>query len=141
MSGHGKSHAAPVDAGAGHERSDIDVRPVVVVGLSIVVATAVIALLMMILLSFYLSQHSKESPAASPLAGAYGRQEPPAPRLQIDPRADLEHMRAGERETLTTYGWVDKNAGIVRLPIDRAMALLVERGLPSRPQPPSGEQP
>jgi len=41
-------------------------------------------------------------------------------------------MRAREDEILTTYGWVDRNAGIVRIPIDAAMKLTLERGLPAR---------
>ena len=52
---------------------------------------------------------------------------PPAPRLEIDSTASLLRLRAEETETLTTYGWVDKPAGVVRIPIERAMALMVER--------------
>ncbi len=33
-----------------------------------------------------------------------------------------------------SYGWVDQPAGVVRIPIDRAMELLAQRGLPTRPQ-------
>ncbi len=52
---------------------------------------------------------------------------PPEPRLEIDPRANLARQRAEEDAVLTTYGWVDKPAGVVRIPIERAMALMVER--------------
>ena len=52
---------------------------------------------------------------------------PPEPRLEIDPRASLARQRAEEDSVLTTYGWVDKPAGVVRIPIERAMALMVER--------------
>jgi hypothetical protein len=44
----------------------------------------------------------------------------------------LENLRKDEDEKLSTYGWVDKNAGRVRIPIDRAMDLVVQRGLPVR---------
>jgi hypothetical protein len=60
------------------------------------------------------------------------RRLPPEPRLQTEPREDLRNLRESEERTLTTYGWVDRNAGVVRIPIDRAMTLTVERGLPSR---------
>ena len=56
-----------------------------------------------------------------------GRQ-PPAPRLQTLPAQDLAAVRAEEDRTLTTYGWVDEQAGIVRIPIDEAMKILAERG-------------
>ena len=39
-----------------------------------------------------------------------------------------------EERTLYSYGWVDERAGIVRIPIERAMDLLVQRGLPLRSQ-------
>lgn len=52
---------------------------------------------------------------------------PPEPRLEIDPRASLARLRAAEDERLTSYGWVDKPAGVVRIPVERAMELMVER--------------
>ena len=51
---------------------------------------------------------------------------PPEPRLEIDATASLTRLRVAENARLTSYGWVDKGAGIVRIPIDRAMELLVE---------------
>ena len=52
---------------------------------------------------------------------------PPEPRLEIDPTANLARLRAEEDAKLTSYGWVDKPSGIVRIPIDRAMDLIIER--------------
>jgi hypothetical protein len=52
---------------------------------------------------------------------------PPEPRLEIDPQAHLARLHAEEDEVLHGYGWVDKPNGVVRIPIDRAMQLLVER--------------
>ena len=59
----------------------------------------------------------------------------PEPRLQIAPQLDLAAMRAREETELHSYGWVDRQAGVVRLPIDRAMELMVQRGLPVRGDP------
>lgn len=53
----------------------------------------------------------------------------PAPRLQINPAADLSALRRGEDALLAHYGWVDQPSGIVRLPIERAITLTAERGL------------
>jgi hypothetical protein len=66
------------------------------------------------------------------------RRLPPEPRLEETPAADLQEMRAAEEKLQTTYGWLDQQAGTVRLPIDRAMDLVVQRGLPARAQ--AGEQ-
>jgi hypothetical protein len=64
---------------------------------------------------------------------------PPTPRLQQFPRNELYEFRRGEQEFLEGYGWMNKEAGIVHIPIDDAMRVLVERGgLPSR-QPVEGQ--
>ena len=65
---------------------------------------------------------------------------PPEPRLQVDPRQDLSAYREREAALLDGYRWVDKNAGVVRIPIDEAMKRVVERGLPTRPVQESGQR-
>lgn len=44
----------------------------------------------------------------------------------------MQSYYQSQQNLLNTYGWVDKQNGIVRLPIDRAMELLLQRGLPVR---------
>lgn len=49
-------------------------------------------------------------------------------RANVDARRkNLRDVRAKEATDATTYGWVDKNAGVVRLPIERAMDLTAEK--------------
>ena len=55
---------------------------------------------------------------------------PPAPNLLTDEPANLLHFKTTEEEALQTYGWQDKNAGVVRIPMHRAKELLLERGFP-----------
>ncbi len=57
---------------------------------------------------------------------------PPAPRLQDAPAQDLNTFRATESDALHSYGWVEPAAGVVHIPIERAMELTLERGLPAR---------
>lgn len=52
----------------------------------------------------------------------------PEPRLQTDPHSDLNRLQAAQRKTLSTYTWVDPGHGIVQIPIERAMQLIVARG-------------
>jgi hypothetical protein len=73
------------------------------------------------------------SPPPNPLAAEYGPVRPPEPRLQAEPIRDLKQLRAAEDTILGSYGWVDVRGGVVRIPIDRAMELLVESPPPSRP--------
>ena len=67
----------------------------------------------------------------SPLASPAG-QAPPAPTLLRDEPANLKTFKDTEHSVLTSYGWVDQATGAVRLPIDRAKDLIIERGLPVR---------
>ncbi len=57
---------------------------------------------------------------------------PPEPRLQVIPAQDLSEFRARQGEELHSYGWVEPAAGVVHIPIERAMELTLERGLPAR---------
>ncbi len=63
----------------------------------------------------------------------------PTPRLEENERGQLDDIRLEEEQTLSTYGWVDQKAGAVRIPIERAMDLIAQRGLPVRQG--GGEQP
>jgi len=56
----------------------------------------------------------------------------PQPGVLVVESTVLRNFLDTEEIELATYGWVDENAGIVRLPIERAKALLLEQGLPSR---------
>ena len=56
----------------------------------------------------------------------------PLPRLQLSPPGDLQSFRAREEAELHSYGWIDRTAGVVRIPIERAMDLVLQQGLPTR---------
>ncbi len=71
----------------------------------------------------------------------YPQTEFPNPRLETDERGQLNSIRLQEEETLASYGYIDKDAGTVRIPIDRAMDLIAQRGLPVRSQSATGEAP
>ncbi len=58
----------------------------------------------------------------------------PAPQLEVNERTELNDERLREENTLSTYDWVDQKAGTVRIPIDRAMDIIAQRGLPVRSQ-------
>jgi hypothetical protein len=59
----------------------------------------------------------------------------PEPQLETNERTELNKSRQREEDILSTYDYIDQNAGTVRIPIDRAMDLLAQRGLPTRTQP------
>jgi hypothetical protein len=110
-----------------HEERDIAVRPIVVGGVGLVMLVVLVSAAMWFLLEAYRTRAARESPPASPLAETYGRRLPPEPRLQTDPLADLARLRAAEDDQLHGYAWVDRQAGRVRIPIERAMEILAAR--------------
>ena len=70
----------------------------------------------------------------TPQVAAQVKADFPEPRLESDERTEIRDFRLQEGRTLNSYGWVNQQAGVVRIPIERAMELVVERGLPVRPQ-------
>jgi hypothetical protein len=123
------------DPQAHHESSDVNIRAIFGFALGLLVTGIIIHLLVWVLFQYFTAREGRASPPAFPLAVTQGTRLPPEPRLQTNPRQDLSDLRAREDQLLSSYGWVDKNAGLVRIPIDQAMKLTVERGLPSREEP------
>jgi len=58
----------------------------------------------------------------------------PQPRLERNERLEINEFRLKEEQTLNSYGWVEHPGGAVRIPIDRAMQLIAQRGLPTTPK-------
>ena len=114
-----------------HEKSDAHVPGVYqfVVAIFAVMFVAMLAMwVMFVALEKSQPQLVEES---SPMALERGRVIPPGPRLQVVPQGTLPEMRQHEEIILNGYAWRDKERGVVRIPIQRAIDLVAERGLPS----------
>jgi hypothetical protein len=85
---------------------------------------------------------ARTQPLGPPTTPFYmGRVLPPEPRLQTQPKLDLQLTREEQQQLLNSYGWADQTTGKVRIPIDRAMDLVLQRGLPMRQQLAEGAGP
>ena len=117
-----------------HETTDANVGAVLGFGAALVAVGVLISLLVGLLLAYFNAnaREARRQQVEYPLAVARENRLPPEPRLQANPRQDLRNLRAQENQILETFGWVDESAGIVRIPIQEAMKLTVERGLPAR---------
>lgn len=118
----------------GYERRDANPASLVhfCVGLAL---TLIVAWAGMWWLLGYFGRVQPLGPSATPFQRPEERQLPPLPRLQVEPVLELNQARDQQRSELDNYGWVDRGHGIVHIPIDRAMDLILERGgLPARPQ-------
>ena len=75
---------------------------------------------------------AKETGSRVSAGGGAGRAAAPAPRLQQFPANEIYQFRPTRTRCSNGYGWMNEEAGIVHIPIEEAMRLTVERGLPSR---------
>lgn len=122
---------------AGHEEDAVRTRLLYGAAIVFIALAALGMIAVAILRPLMVKSQESEYPPANPLAASYGRSEPPAPRLQVDPALDIFEHRKAEQQVLSSYGWVDRKAGVVRIPIERAMSLLVERGIAPVPVAPA----
>jgi hypothetical protein len=116
------------------EEEDIRATPVLKFLVGLAVTCVIVAFL---LVAFYRGMRSYVAGLQPPPPHMRfdANRTAPGPVLQDNPTPDLGVFRAEEDEVLSTYGWVDKGRGAVRIPIDEAMRLVAERGLP-RTAPP-----
>ncbi len=126
-----------------YEHSDLSALAI----FGFLVGLAIVGLLMhVILLGMfnYLDTHTQRRQAAvNPLAPVTpgdlrnpSRQvanEFPLPRLETNELGQLDDQRLEEERILNTYGWIDQDAGVAHIPIDRAIQLIAQRGLPLAP--------
>jgi hypothetical protein len=131
--GGGAQHPADANPAVHHEESDVNVRAILAFAAALVVTAVIIHLLVWVLFRYFNAREAHQPQPEYPLAIQQEQRLPPEPRLQTNPREDLRVLRAAEDDALTTYGWVDRSAGVVRIPIEDAMRITIERGLPSRP--------
>lgn len=141
---------AKVPGHGDYERRDVGVAGVLYFLLALLVAGGIVHFIVQGLYRYLDNRYENRQPAVSPLVKnsssdtrripprynddyqKYLQDQFPAPQLEINERTELNDVRKREEDTLSTYGWVDQNAGTVHIPIDRAMELLAQQGLPVR---------
>ena len=114
-------------AGPGYEVSDARIGPLLRWGGILALVTAASFGLMVFLVSVFTSAAERREHKPPPMM-VTGIQVPPEPRLQWRPNDELTRLRTEEETVLNGYAWVDKASGVVRIPIQRAIDLLAERG-------------
>lgn len=105
------------------EPSDWPLAPIVLIYFGILVLLVISTL---VLIAAY--------PDSLPDADRTLRIAPPGPNLTTDPQADLRKFRAAENKQLNSYSWIDRQKGVVRIPIEQAMKKLATTGIPGFPK-------
>ena len=136
---------------AGHstefEHEDLSTRGVFAFMIGLAIIGVVIYFIIVGMYSFLDRYEHAQMTTASPLVtspGATSRvvtrddvekqfKENGAPMLEVDERGQLRDFLMNQEKQLNSYGWVDQSTGVAHIPIEKAMAMIVERGLPVRP--------
>jgi hypothetical protein len=138
------AHKHGHDTNEGHSNSkayetrDVKLRPLVVFAAGLGVVGVVVYLVIFGMFRLFSGEAAQEdarlapSSVSRPAAVPGADRLPPEPRIQANAAADMKALREREDAILTTYGWVDRQAGVARIPIDVAMKQVLEEGLPVR---------
>lgn len=133
MSNDADNEYGPTPPGAGYEHTDVDPSVGYRFALWLGVAMVLSAALVYGIFTLIGRQRQAHDAAVQQFPLARGvSQDPPSPRLQTQPFKDVWQLKNDQLHSLTSYGWLDKGNGVVHIPIERAMALTLERGLPAR---------
>ena len=119
-----------------HEESDVNVWAIGKFGIVLMLG-CIAALALVVGVFKYFQTREKAEPVVAMAPNADARNLPPEPRLQPAETADMQQMRAAEDQILNGYGWVDREHGVVRVPISIAIDMLAARGLPTRTDAPA----
>jgi hypothetical protein len=143
MTNHGQS-----GHGTEFEREDLSSRGVFVFMIGLAIVGLAIYFIIVGMYSFLDKYERSQMTTASPLvatSGAASRvvtkdyvekqfKENGAPMLEDNERGQFSNFLMNQEQQLNGYGWADEKSGVAHIPIERAMELTVQRGLPVRPQ-------
>ena len=130
------------------EREDLSTRGVFMFMAGLAISGVVIYFIIVAMYSFLDKYERSRMATASPLVTTKGTisrvvtqadmdkdfKDNGAPMLETNERGQLRDFLMNQEDQLNSYGWVDEKAGVARIPIERAMELTVQRGLPVYPQ-------
>jgi hypothetical protein len=123
-------HPAPSNPEVKYETSDANATALLKFILWTAAGTVGIVYLLFGLYFVFVRQEAARQPPPPVMQMDAATSSPPPPLLQAEPTLDYGRFRAEEDAVLSSYGWVDKDAGRVRIPIEEALRLAAERGLP-----------
>lgn len=140
---HGSAHDVSNirNVGGAHEHRDINVRGIFGFLVTLTLVAIVIQLVLWGMFKYLKGEYTAQDPEPNPMLSGVRKapakdpiREFPQPRLQADPVHELNKMHVADNAVLSGPPvWLDEQNGVVRIPIERAMRLTLERGLPTQP--------
>lgn len=141
-----QSDGAPHHPDVSFEERDIKTGTIYWYLFALGVATAAALVISFFVLHFTIRLATSSDIAPPPSREALRKDYPPEPRLQgvpghqSDPQKDLRQKLQADNAANQKLQWIDKNAGVAQIPIDDAMRIIEEKGLPGAPAPPAGQK-
>jgi hypothetical protein len=121
----------------GHETTDVNLGGVERLVVFLVVFLLLVTGIIYVVYFGLLRREVARDQPLNPLAAAERAKDPrrgaerfPTPRLQTAPLVELKAYREAEDRANNTYAWIDRRAGVVQIPVSRAMDIIAERGIP-----------
>lgn len=128
----------PIQPKVAREDKDVRISAILWFAFWLVVGAILIHVGLWGVFRLFAAQATSEQPAMEPNVVASLKRTPSDPRLEPLPLAQRRELSATENARLSSYAWVDRSRGVARIPIERAMALIVEHGVPGgEPLPPA----
>jgi len=143
---HKTGHAgdeAPHHSDVSFEERDIKVGTIYWYLFALGMATVAALVICIFILHFTSHLAASSDVAPPPSREALGKDYPPEPRLQgvpghvDDPQKDLRQKLKADHDANEKLQWIDKNAGIAQIPVEDAMKIIAEKGLPGASAPPT----
>jgi len=127
---------------SGYERTDAHAGATYRAGFAILAVMFVTALLVVPMYRLLVRlENESQPPPAEVVRTEMSEPTLSFPRLVTSEPRVLAEFRAREDALLTSYGWVEKDKGLARIPIDEAMRIVAEHGLPKWEAPPPAAKP
>ena len=121
---------SPAHPGSGHETTDISVRPLILFVIVLFVSLASVLIVLRGQLSFYINGQSPGQVTMEPRQPITGMPTSD-PRIQEKPSLEMKEFRGKEKAEYGSIGWVDRQKGVAKIPVEDAMKLVVGK-LPAR---------
>jgi hypothetical protein len=135
---------APRHTDVSFEERDVQVSTIYgylfALALAVMVAAVICVFILRFTINFAASSHTAPPPSRAAL-GPNFRDLPPEPRLQgvpghtTDPQQDLRDKLKADTEANEKFEWIDQNSGVAQIPVEDAMKIIAEKGLPAAPAP------
>ena len=141
-----QADGAPRHSDVSFEERDIKPGTIYWYLLALSAATAAALVICIFVLHFTNRLAASSDIAPPPSRQALGKDYPPEPRLQgvpghqSDPQKDLRQKLKADHAANEQLQWIDKNAGIAQIPVEEAMKIIEEKGLPVASGPPAAQK-